>query len=316
MEPSAYQPIRLDNAHPAAGEKLDDTMSLFPSEVVEQAHAPRVLHVTVTSPRTSTPEPIVFETVQPEWLIVTDDRPSQFDRVSEPWLLTMLREAAARWPYQFDWLGWPTLAAVLVISAAATLLLMRGPQQTDSKQIASEQSASEQITSDARAPREVPDSIPNVAARTTLTTYAPPTVPAFQSPSFAPPETRIDSPAPVRAAVSKDVSKTEAAPAGPVQQTTAPVQRNSIASAPASSKPPGTAQAKFQGRLIVDSNPQGATVQINQQAVGVTPLDLPRYRAASYAVWVEHEGYARWSAAVLVPADKVTRVKAQLERRQ
>ncbi len=73
---------------------------------------------------------------------------------------------------------------------------------------------------------------------------------------------------------------------------------------------------RFRGRLIVDSEPRGATVLINQEKAGVTPLDLSRYPAASYAVWVEHPGYRRWSAGVLVPANRVTRVKARLQKEQ
>jgi len=322
MDPFAPQGIRLENSHSAPGEKFDDTLSLFPTELIEPASAPRVLHVTVASPRTDT-ERVVFETVQPEWLIVTDDRVSQFDKVSEPWALTLLRQAGARWPYRLDLLGWRTISAVLIISAAATLLLMRGPHRTTSQQAASQSSVSQQVAaqqnaSDVQPPREV-NSISEVVPSVTAMAYAPPSVPTLQSSSYAPPETTIDSPPPSRV----EVRKTELPNAAPVppaaaaaQRPPARVQRNSVASASTASKPRGSTSSQFQGRLIVDSNPQGATVLINQRAVGVTPLDLPRYRAASYAVWVEREGYARWSAAVLVPADKVTRLKAQLEKRQ
>jgi hypothetical protein len=71
---------------------------------------------------------------------------------------------------------------------------------------------------------------------------------------------------------------------------------------------------QFRGRLIIDSEPRGASVMINQRLVGTTPLELSRYPASSYAVRVEHEGYQRWSAGVLVPADKVTRVHARLQK--
>jgi hypothetical protein len=70
----------------------------------------------------------------------------------------------------------------------------------------------------------------------------------------------------------------------------------------------------FKGRLIVESEPSGATVLINQRPVGVTPLELPRYPASSYAIWVQHEGYERWTAGLLVPANKVTRVNARLQK--
>ncbi|HKY21580.1 MAG TPA: PEGA domain-containing protein [Vicinamibacterales bacterium] len=70
----------------------------------------------------------------------------------------------------------------------------------------------------------------------------------------------------------------------------------------------------FKGHLIVDSEPPGATVLVNQRPVGVTPLDLGPHPTGSYAVWVQHEGYERWTAGVLVPASKVTRVKAELRK--
>jgi hypothetical protein len=76
----------------------------------------------------------------------------------------------------------------------------------------------------------------------------------------------------------------------------------------------GAASARFNGRLIITSEPTGATVLINQRPVGVTPLDLSRYPASSYAVWVQQEGYQRWTAGVSVPANAVTRVRAQLRK--
>ena len=53
---------------------------------------------------------------------------------------------------------------------------------------------------------------------------------------------------------------------------------------------------------------------INQRLVGTTPLELSPYPASSYAVSVQQDGYHRWSAGVLVPADKVTRVHARLQK--
>jgi hypothetical protein len=44
----------------------------------------------------------------------------------------------------------------------------------------------------------------------------------------------------------------------------------------------------------------------------VTPLRLRRQRAGSLAVQVAHDGFERWSAAVLVPADQLTQVTATL----
>ena len=77
---------------------------------------------------------------------------------------------------------------------------------------------------------------------------------------------------------------------------------------------PVAAGPVFQGTLSVYSEPAGAAVYVNQTYVGDTPLKLPRLRAGSHVVRVEGEGYQRWSAGVLVPADKVTNIRVNLER--
>jgi hypothetical protein len=71
---------------------------------------------------------------------------------------------------------------------------------------------------------------------------------------------------------------------------------------------------RFLGTLVVESEPAGATVFINRERVGQTPLTLPDLRAGSRAVWVESDGYQRWTAGVLVPADKLTRISVKLQR--
>lgn len=74
----------------------------------------------------------------------------------------------------------------------------------------------------------------------------------------------------------------------------------------------GTVQ-QFIGVLAVASVPTGAAVFVNQQHVGETPLQLTRLRAGSHVVRIEHEGYERWTTAVLVPAGRQTRVTARLQ---
>jgi hypothetical protein len=68
----------------------------------------------------------------------------------------------------------------------------------------------------------------------------------------------------------------------------------------------------FSGTLAIESNPGGAAVFIDSQHVGNTPLQLSRWRAGSHAVWIERTGYQRWTAAVLVPANKLTQIRATL----
>jgi hypothetical protein len=74
-----------------------------------------------------------------------------------------------------------------------------------------------------------------------------------------------------------------------------------------------TPAVPYRGHLSIDSVPRGAIVFINQRRVGVTPLNLPRHPTGSYAVWVQREGYRRWTAGVLVPSNRATRVTAKLE---
>jgi len=112
-------------------------------------------------------------------------------------------------------------------------------------------------------------------------------------------------------AIVEGIADTTPAPQVPAaiveKPTPPPMPQRSQARRPVSA-------TRFRGHLIVDSEPRGASVMINQRLVGTTPLELSRYPASSYAVRVQQDGYQRWSAGVLVPADKVTRVHARLQR--
>jgi hypothetical protein len=70
---------------------------------------------------------------------------------------------------------------------------------------------------------------------------------------------------------------------------------------------------KYVGILAVESEPPGSVVFVDRQLVGNTPLQLRRLRAGSHVVRIERNGYDRWTTAVLVPADKQTRVSAKLQ---
>jgi hypothetical protein len=105
--------------------------------------------------------------------------------------------------------------------------------------------------------------------------------------------------------------------AGPptISTKTEPVGRTASAASRRAASASSPRTRAYRGRLIIDSTPQGATVFINQRQVGVTPLELPRHPSGSHAVWVQRDGFQRWTAGVLVPADRITRVTARLERR-
>ncbi len=69
---------------------------------------------------------------------------------------------------------------------------------------------------------------------------------------------------------------------------------------------------RFKGLLVVNSVPPGATVLINQRPAGITPLRVTDFPAGSHAIWVEREGYERWTAGILVQANKTTHVQPVL----
>ena len=68
----------------------------------------------------------------------------------------------------------------------------------------------------------------------------------------------------------------------------------------------------YVGALSIDANP-GGEVFINRQDAGRTPLLVEKLKAGSHLVWIEREGYRRWTRVVQVPADRVSRVVAELE---
>ena len=76
----------------------------------------------------------------------------------------------------------------------------------------------------------------------------------------------------------------------------------------------GAKTPQFVGTLLIESDPAGAAVFVNQESVGDTPVLLKDLRAGSYVVRLEHEGYQRWSSAATVSAVRQERVKAKLER--
>jgi hypothetical protein len=65
------------------------------------------------------------------------------------------------------------------------------------------------------------------------------------------------------------------------------------------------------GTLSIDAAPAGE-VFINHQASESTPVRAENLRAGSHLIWIERDGYRRWTSVVSVAADRVTRVSAQL----
>jgi hypothetical protein len=67
------------------------------------------------------------------------------------------------------------------------------------------------------------------------------------------------------------------------------------------------------GFLLVESEPSGGQVFLNQAPIGVTPLALSNVRARAYAVKIDVKGYAPWSRGIYVIPQQTTRVTALLE---
>lgn len=68
----------------------------------------------------------------------------------------------------------------------------------------------------------------------------------------------------------------------------------------------------YVGTLTVDSEPAG-DVYLNRKNVGRTPVRLENLRAGSHLIWIESEGYRRWTRVVAVVADRISRVSASLD---
>jgi hypothetical protein len=70
----------------------------------------------------------------------------------------------------------------------------------------------------------------------------------------------------------------------------------------------------FRGSLSDSSVPNGASVFVNGQPLGRTPLTLSNQLVGSRAVRVVLEGYDSWSSGIRVVADQRTFVTAHLAR--
>lgn len=69
----------------------------------------------------------------------------------------------------------------------------------------------------------------------------------------------------------------------------------------------------YKGTLTVTADHPGADVYVNRKPVGKAPVRLRNLRAGAHLVWIESEGYRRWTRVITVPAERVTRVSADLE---
>lgn len=137
--------------------------------------------------------------------------------------------------------------------------------------------------------------------------------------------------APVAIASERAAAPTPAAPAGPApvaqpvtatpapatQPVKAPPAPAAIIPAavvtPARSAPERSPRrVEYVGTLTIDSDPAG-DVSIDRKPAGRTPLRAADLKAGSHLIWIEKDGYRRFTRVVQVPADRVTRLVAELE---
>lgn len=110
-----------------------------------------------------------------------------------------------------------------------------------------------------------------------------------------------------------------AVPAPVVEVVPAPVEIQnaatvSVTPAAAPAPPPRLGSRPvtgYVGTLMINASPAG-TVFLNRKDVGRTPLRLEALRAGSHLIWIEREGYRRWTRVVAVVADRVSHVSADL----
>ena len=147
------------------------------------------------------------------------------------------------------------------------------------------------LSSIARTPEQQTDLVPTLVTARTVQVTEPAAAPYIPQPDL---RDRTAAQTPERVAA----------------QPTASPAPNAIAQA--ASTHASAVKINFTGELVVDSVPAGATVLINQRPVGTTPLRLTDYPAGSYAVWVERDGYQRWTAGVRVQAKTTTHIRPLL----
>jgi len=96
------------------------------------------------------------------------------------------------------------------------------------------------------------------------------------------------------------VALSAARPAATVESTLTPVK--------------AAAPAETTGTLVVESRPVGATVYVDGQAIGVTPLSVSDLAPGTRRIRLQLAGFNPWVTTAQVQAGTRTRVAASLER--
>ena len=94
-------------------------------------------------------------------------------------------------------------------------------------------------------------------------------------------------------------------PLSPVRVQQSSIKQSAIK--PSSINPSSIDQLQpvsYVGTLSIDADPDGE-VFVNRQDAGRTPIRLDKLRAGSHLIWIERDGYQRWTRVVQVQADRV-----------
>lgn len=132
----------------------------------------------------------------------------------------------------------------------------------------------------------------------------------------APSEEAAPAPAPADAGPRPDGTPVSpaapaVAPAAPTREPAPPKARDQQSTIKPSS-PERPAPVAYFGSLSIEAVPVGE-VFLNREDAGRTPLRVDKLRAGSHLVWIERDGYQRWTRVVEVRADRDTRLSAELE---
>ena len=125
---------------------------------------------------------------------------------------------------------------------------------------------------------------------------------------------------PVDAPVAASSDAETPPPAPPVVEPTLTKVSAQAVPAPSIRKPPARdtpwreepRRVDYMGTLSSDASPD-AEVFITRRPVGRTPVRLTNLKAGSHLVWIQRDGFRRFTRVVQVPADRVTRVSATLD---
>jgi hypothetical protein len=114
--------------------------------------------------------------------------------------------------------------------------------------------------------------------------------------------------------VTARLSPERAAPVTNAAKAAVPTKAPNPAGAPGASGATNPASPPGAAPLTVESRPAGAKVFLDGRLVGTTPLVLPGVTVGQHALYLDHDGYQRWSSGIRIVTTEKNRVTASLDR--